>query len=76
MKLSKELKERIDNYFDNISAEELYEIAIKKYRFQQIEVELDNIHFNSIVKSFYSSDLSSMTYNQEEQDFCDISLAA
>jgi hypothetical protein len=33
MKLTKELKERIDNYFDNITPEELFDISISRYNF-------------------------------------------
>lgn len=76
MKLNKEIKDRIDNYFESISAEELYELSIKKYRFPNIEYELDNLDFDSVIKSIYSSDLSCMTYKKETSEFCDISLAA
>lgn len=34
MKLDKELKERIDRYFDEISANELYSILTEKYHFK------------------------------------------
>lgn len=37
MKLTKELKEKIDNYFDNISPEELYDLAVTKYSFEEEE---------------------------------------
>jgi hypothetical protein len=30
MKLTDDLKRKIDDYFDNVSAEELYQISIKK----------------------------------------------
>lgn len=33
MKLNKELKNRIDRYFDEISADELYSILTEKYNF-------------------------------------------
>lgn len=35
MKLTTELKKRIDDYFDNISPEELFEISISKYKFKE-----------------------------------------
>lgn len=35
MKLDKELKDKIDRYFDNISATELYSILKEKYKFQE-----------------------------------------
>ena len=33
MKLNKEIKKRIDEFFANITAEELYEMSIRKYGF-------------------------------------------
>jgi hypothetical protein len=60
MKLTKELKERIDNYFNNISAEELYDLAVTKYSFEEeekIEIELDNQSFCTVRPSYYSSEL-------------------
>ena len=45
MKLTKELKERIDNYFDNISAKELFEISVNKYNFCEVNFELENLKF-------------------------------
>lgn len=42
MKLTKDIKERIDNYFKNISAEELYDTAVKKYGFKEnIEIRIN-----------------------------------
>ncbi len=41
MKLTPELKERIDKFFDNISAEELFEMSVNEYGF--IEVEGNNM---------------------------------
>lgn len=35
MKLDKELKEKIDGYFDNISASELYTLLKEKYNFPE-----------------------------------------
>ncbi len=53
MKLSKELKEKIDIYFDNILATELFEIAKKKYGFTESNIELENQSFSTINKSYY-----------------------
>jgi hypothetical protein len=56
MKLSKNIKERIDNYFQNITAEELYNIAVNEYGFtENIDIELDNQSFDVVEQSFYSS---------------------
>jgi predicted transcriptional regulator len=35
MKLNEELKEKIDQYFEQISAEELYEISLNRYGFTE-----------------------------------------
>ena len=37
-----ELKEKIDIYFDNILATELFEIATKKYGFTESNIKLEN----------------------------------
>ena len=34
MKLNKEIKEKIDNYFDNITSEDLLNLATNKYNFK------------------------------------------
>lgn len=47
MKL-KDVKERIDKYFDNISAEELYEISISKYGFTEIISDLEDVKYQKI----------------------------
>jgi hypothetical protein len=39
MKLTEELKKRIDDYFDNISAEELIDLSINKYGFILVDEE-------------------------------------
>lgn len=56
MKLTEEIKNKIDNYFDNISAEELYEVAVKKYGFEEnIDIDIDNQPFDVLDNSFYTS---------------------
>jgi len=56
MKLTKELKSKIDNYFDNITSEELYAISVEKYGFpQDVNFELDNQIFGTINKEIYKS---------------------
>lgn len=40
MKLTKELKERIDKYFEQVSADELYKILTKKYHMPKISKKL------------------------------------
>lgn len=58
MKLTKEIKERIDKYFENISAEDLYEVSVTKYSFEEeTEIELDNQSFCTVRPSYYNSKL-------------------
>lgn len=46
MKLTEELKQKIDNYFEHISAEELYRISVEKYGFtEDTSFELLNAAF-------------------------------
>ena len=61
MKLTEEIKSKIDNYFDNISAQELYEVAVSKYGFKEnIDFNIDNQSFDVLESSFYTpkSDIS------------------
>lgn len=54
MKLNKETKNRIDQYFENISPEELYFKAIGKYGFKEdIDFEIDNQLFDKVGQNFY-----------------------
>lgn len=56
MKLTEEIRNKIDNYFDNISAEQLFEDAIKKYGFEEnIDFDIDNQPFDVLESSFYVS---------------------
>lgn len=41
MKLE-DVKDRIDRFFDNISAEELYEISVNKYGFRDATNDVEN----------------------------------
>ena len=54
MKL-KDVKERIDSFFDNITAEKLYKISVLKYGFSEITVDLESSHFTTGKVSYYSS---------------------
>ncbi len=68
MKLSKEIKEKIDNYFDNILATELFEVAKKKYGFTESNIELENQSFTTIKQSHYSTINSSFVIIKEKND--------
>ncbi len=35
MKLKNDIKKQIDNYFDNITSQELYNLAVKSYGFKE-----------------------------------------
>ncbi len=72
MKLTNELKNRIDVYFDNISAEELFEISVKKYNFSEITFELQNESFKTVVDFVRPVTRISDSY----REVCDLALAA
>ncbi|MDT0293959.1 hypothetical protein ACFQ3R_11260 [Mesonia ostreae] len=56
MKLKKDIKNRIDQYFENISPEELYFKAIGKYGFEEdLDFEIDNQLFDTVGQTFYCS---------------------
>lgn len=74
MRLNKEIKERIDNFFDNISAEKLYDISINKYGFTEDSgFEISNGHFHNLNVELYTSQ-SDESYGSD--DFNPGSLAA
>ncbi len=75
MKLE-DVKELIDNFFDNITAEKLYEISVLKYGFSEITIELENKHFETGKVSYYSSTTKSIFNNQQSQADSNIALAA
>lgn len=66
MKLSKEIKDKIDKYFDNILAEDLFELAKSKYGFTESNIEIENQSFSTIKKSYYSTNDSSFNIIEEE----------
>ncbi len=56
MKFTKEIKEKIDFFFDNITPVELYALSIKKYGFiENIDINIDNQRFSTLSKSLYNS---------------------
>lgn len=61
MKLTKELKSRIDSYFDNISAEELYDILTNKYHLPDAGDIFDSGEFVSSVS--WNSDADIQNYS-------------
>ena len=75
MKL-KDVKERIDNFFDNISAEKLYEVSVLKYGFSEITVDLENKHFETAKISYYSSSIRFIINDEKTKLDCNLALAA
>ncbi|AEL25700.1 hypothetical protein [Cyclobacterium marinum] len=54
MKLNKEIKNQIDQYFENIESKELYDIAVGKYGFVEIiDFEIDSQTFEKVSQSYY-----------------------
>ena len=75
MKL-KDVKERIDNFFDNISAEKLYEVSVLKYGFSEITVDLENKHFETAKISYDSSSIRFIFNDEKTKLDCNLALAA
>lgn len=75
MKL-KDVKKRIDDFFDNISAEKLHEISVLKYGFSEITVDLENKHFETGKVSYYSPSTKSVFNNKSSKEDCNLALAA
>ncbi|QTY27989.1 hypothetical protein [Flavobacterium sp. CS20] len=55
MKLNKEIKNRIDQYFENITPEELYFKAIGYGFKEEVDIEIDNQSFKNVGQNFYCS---------------------
>lgn len=53
MKLTKEIKNRIDTYFGNISPQELYDLSLK-YGFKE-NIDIVNQSFATVDLTFYAS---------------------
>jgi len=75
MKLQ-DVKQRIDDFFDNITAEKLYEISVLKYSFSEITVDLENKHFETGKVSYYSSSAKSVFNNKNSKADSNLALAA
>ncbi len=55
MKLTKEIKNRIDTYFGNISPQELYDLSLKYGFKEDIDIDIDNQSFATVDLTFYAS---------------------
>lgn len=66
MKLNKELKKKIDDFFANVTAEELYNISIRKYNFiENTSIKITRSNFKTISVELYSSS-SDESYNNSD----------
>lgn len=75
MKLE-DVKQQIDDFFDNITAEELYEISVLKYGFSEIVVELEGNAFTTGRISYYSPTNKSIFENKNSEENFNIGLSA
>ena len=58
MKLTKELKDKIDKYFANVTPAELYNISVNKYGFvENTNFEIDNQSFATLNVDKYVSNI-------------------
>ncbi len=75
MKLNKELKTRIDDFFANVTAEDLYEMSVHKYGFiEDTSITIRHDEFKSINIELFSSS-SDQSYNNDDT-FNNLVLAA
>ncbi|WP_103867240.1 hypothetical protein [Aquimarina sp. I32.4] len=69
MKLNKEIKGKIDNFFANITAEELYDISIRKYGFiEDNSVEVTCERFDSVKVEIYFSSFDESYNNNDDKE--------
>lgn len=56
MKLNKEIRDKIDNYFSNITPKQLCDIAVRKYGFTiDNDIDIENQPFIVISSVYYTS---------------------
>ena len=66
MKLNKEIKANIDSFFANITAEELYDLSVRKYGFiEENSIEITCNQFEVMNVEIYSSS-SDESYNNND----------
>lgn len=72
MKLNEDIKKRIDEYYDNISAEQLYSLLVDKYGFIDTEImeinEVDEIPFYFI----NTREIITIRYDYQNMDYTSI----
>lgn len=78
MKLTNEIKKKIDNFFDNISAEDLYNISVQKYGFEEVtkesRIDLSSLISKSDKQTLQSGDLVNVKYEGKLDDIASSSL--
>lgn len=71
MKLDEKLKERIDKYFNEISAEELYYILTEKYKFPENSDQTVSVNCDKYLrKEDNTSDFSIILYRMQILKLC------
>lgn len=64
MKLTQDLKNKIDQYFDSKSPEELYSLVVSKYGFQEDNgILIDEGQFDTVSLSYYE-ELKDNSYSE------------
>ena len=57
MKLSKDIIEKIDSFFNKITPDELFDLSINKYGFVEIiDIKINELSFGTISELYYYSD--------------------
>lgn len=67
MKLNKKIKDRIDKYFENITAEELFDLALKKYGFKiNNDIDINNQSFEVVGQEYYFSNFDNSVESSDK----------
>lgn len=70
MKLTEEIKQKIDDFFNNISSEELFNLAVKKYGFEErAGIEILAQKFTSIPEHQYHNEQKETFEERENSSY-------
>jgi hypothetical protein len=70
MKLTDEIKQKIDNYYNNISSEDLYNLSVNKYGFVEIgSIIIENQSFEISNIETYVSTLCNSYDNKDNTSY-------
>lgn len=76
MKLN-DIKERVDKYFENISPEDLFQLAVIRYGFSEITFDLEDETFETTKVSQYTNSENRSEFNNTLiEESCSLPLAA